>query len=75
MRTTGKLCATARDRDCRADRSSCSVGQAPYNILTKFASLNLDYQTTPNYACDMEDACCELSEGASLTADVTEAIA
>jgi hypothetical protein len=60
---------------CYADKCSCSVGPAPYNILTKFASLNLDYQTTPDYVCDMEDALCEVSEGASLTALVTEAIA
>ncbi len=58
-----------------ADQSVCSIGQYPYNILTKYANMALDYQDTPNYECDREIGSCELAPGDTLVAVVTLATA
>ncbi|KIW28682.1 uncharacterized protein PV07_08322 [Cladophialophora immunda] len=52
-----------------------SVGQAPYNVLTKFSNFNLTYPATEDYQCDMGNAACVSSDGAVIVANVTQAIA
>ncbi|KIW74605.1 hypothetical protein Z517_11375 [Fonsecaea pedrosoi CBS 271.37] len=52
-----------------------SVGQAPYNVLTKFSDFNLTYPTTDYYQCDIGNAACVTTDGKVIIANVTEAIA
>ncbi|KIW88906.1 uncharacterized protein Z519_10390 [Cladophialophora bantiana CBS 173.52] len=52
-----------------------SVGQAPYNVLTKFSDFNLTYPATEHYQCDMGNAECVTSAGEVIIANVTTAIA
>ncbi|KAK5454086.1 hypothetical protein LTS15_006086 [Exophiala xenobiotica] len=50
-----------------------SVGQYPYNVLTKFSEFDLAYPSTQYYDCDMSTAECQSS--AVIVALVTEAVA
>ncbi|EHY55402.1 hypothetical protein HRR83_008845 [Exophiala dermatitidis] len=52
-----------------------SVGQAPYNVLTKFADLNLTYPGTNNYECDSAQAECKSCDGEVIVATVSRAVA
>jgi hypothetical protein len=52
---------------------ACSVGQYPYNVLTKFSEFRLAYPSTQYYDCDMSKAECQSS--AVIVALVTEAVA
>jgi hypothetical protein len=54
-----------------------SVGQAPYNVLTKFAGLNLSWPGTEGYDCDDNDGegrRCWSRTGTAYLAVVTRAI-
>ncbi|KAK4942548.1 hypothetical protein LTR10_017677 [Elasticomyces elasticus] len=50
-----------------------SVGEYPYNVLTKFANLSLAYPSTQYYDCDMSKAECQGSS--AITAVVTSSTA
>ncbi|KAI1619661.1 hypothetical protein EDD37DRAFT_203360 [Exophiala viscosa] len=50
-----------------------SVGEYPYNVLTKFANLSLEYPSTQYYDCDMSEAKCQSSS--AITAIVTSSTA
>ncbi|EXJ67180.1 uncharacterized protein A1O5_09827 [Cladophialophora psammophila CBS 110553] len=52
-----------------------SVGQAPYNVLTKFSDFNLTYPATEHYQCDTGNAECVTGAGEVIIANVTTAIA
>ncbi|OAP58830.1 hypothetical protein AYL99_06127 [Fonsecaea erecta] len=52
-----------------------SVGQAPYNVLTKFSNFNLTYPATDYYECDLGSAECISDDGEVIIANVTQAIA
>ncbi|KEF62454.1 uncharacterized protein A1O9_00426 [Exophiala aquamarina CBS 119918] len=52
-----------------------SVGQYPYNVLTKFAPLNVTYPGTKHYQCNLSQAECGSYTGAIILANVTRAIA
>ena len=52
-----------------------SVGKAPYNVLTKYASFNLTYPTTPFYECDKKMAHCQSCDGEAIIAKITSAVA
>jgi len=52
-----------------------SVGQYPYNVVTKFAPLNLTYPGTKHYQCNLSEAYCESDTGAIIPANVTRAVA
>ncbi|KAJ9611427.1 hypothetical protein H2200_004611 [Cladophialophora chaetospira] len=52
-----------------------SVGQAPYNVLTKHSNFTLSYPITPFYECDMDNARCQSCEGEAIIANITTAIA
>lgn len=50
------------------------VGDAPYNILTKFGALNLTFPDTKNYVCDIARGYCASASKASFVATVTGAV-
>jgi hypothetical protein len=52
-----------------------SVGEAPYNILSKYSSLNLTYPNTTYYECNLDGAACNSCDGKAIIANVTEAVA
>ncbi|EXJ85854.1 hypothetical protein A1O1_06223 [Capronia coronata CBS 617.96] len=52
-----------------------SVGEAPYNVLTKFADLNLTYPATQSYECDLPQAECKSCDGEVIVAIVNKAVA
>ena len=56
----------------------CSVGQAPYNILTLLGSVKLTYGGdggTPNYQCDQGRARCQSLSDSVILGKVTETVA
>ena len=56
----------------------CSVGQAPYNVLTLVGGVQLTYggyRGTPNYQCDMDTARCQSLSNTVIIGNVTEAVA
>ncbi|EXJ85111.1 hypothetical protein A1O3_05786 [Capronia epimyces CBS 606.96] len=52
-----------------------SVGEAPYNVLTKFADVNMTYPTAQYYECDLPHAECKSCDGEVIVATVSKAIA
>ena len=52
-----------------------SVGDPPYNILSKFGNLTLTYPGTTNYVCDSDNTACQSKENSTLIALVTSAVA
>jgi hypothetical protein len=70
-----KICSWQRVQRKSSDTQAYSVGEAPYNVLTKFANLNLTYPATGYYDCDMSKAECQSSGDEILIANVTSAVA
>lgn len=71
MKMIGKSSCRNLGQGSLTDRPNYSIGPAPYNILTKYAQLYLDYPITPDYQCDINAAYCESCEGTTMTAVVT----
>lgn len=71
MKTIGKSNSTTLGQKGLTDRPIFSIGPAPYNILTKYAQLYLEYPSTPDYECDLDAAYCQSCEGTTFTAVVT----
>ncbi|KAK5057799.1 hypothetical protein LTR84_011800 [Exophiala bonariae] len=51
------------------------VGEYPYNVVTKFAPVNLTFLGTKRYHCDLSQAECESDTGAIIVFNVTRSIA
>ena len=52
-----------------------SVGDPPYNVLSKFGNLTLVYPGTTNYVCGSDNTTCHSKENSTLIALVTSAVA
>lgn len=51
------------------------MGQAPYNVLSKFSDFNLTFPAIEYYECDLSKAECESCDGEVIVANVTSAVA
>ena len=52
-----------------------SVGDPPYNVLSKSGNLTLTYPGTTNYVCGSDNTTCRSKENSTLIAVVTSAVA
>ena len=51
----------------------CSIGDSPYNKLSKYGHIQFMFPNTTDYECDLARAHCQYCNGSTIIAPVTEA--